>query len=420
LKKLFFKMKIRTITIFVPCNKWDDVLPSIGLAAKMGASLQNEFVTSGYEVQTVRISMSSFEDWVRPNETVESVREVVQLLDELKIDFFNIGPAVSSEGRAHLMDLLLLSPRLSASCCCSVDIGNGMFEINETAIQDAALVTTRLGKETEGGLGNFRFCASSCMPTHVPFFPASYAQSMNMSAAEEERKQFSYAIGLESGTIAVDSLTKAAQGTEGRLPLSVVQKSLTDAFTEKLVPLQVLAKDIQERINNKASSEDYLVKYHGIDSSLNPGMGPEASVGAAFEIALGGKAFGTTGTLALASAVTKSLKSIPVQLCGYSGLMIPPLEDTTLAARQRSPPTYGITDLLAYSAVCGVGFDTVPIPGDTSVEDVAALILDTVALSVKWSKPLSCRLFPVPNKAVGEETEFNSPFLTNTGVFRVP
>ena len=102
-------------------------------------------------------------------------------------------------------------------------------------------------------------------------------------------------------------------------------------------------------------------------------------------------------------------------------MMLPPLEDQTLAARAaEQPPSYGITDLLSFSSVCGVGLDTVPISGDSSIEDVSALMLDTAALACKWDKPLSCRLFPVPGKAAGEMTEFDSPFLVNSRVFALP
>jgi hypothetical protein len=38
--------------------------------------------------------MNSFEEWVRPGETIECVREVALLVEELQIDFFNIGKSL--------------------------------------------------------------------------------------------------------------------------------------------------------------------------------------------------------------------------------------------------------------------------------------------------------------------------------------
>jgi uncharacterized protein (UPF0210 family) len=75
-----------------------------------------------------------------------------------------------------------------------------------------------------------------------------------------------------------------------------------------------------------------------------------------------------------------------------------------------------VSELLLYSAVCGTGLDTVPLPGDTAPEELAAIVLDVAALAVALGKPLSCRLFPVPGKAAGERTEYDSPYLVNGAV----
>eukprot|EP00536_Pseudo-nitzschia_multiseries_P000427 jgi/Psemu1/970/gm1.970_g len=71
-----------------------------------------------------------------------------------------------------------------------------------------------------------------------------------------------------------------------------------------------------------------------------------------------------------------------------------------------------MTDLLNVSSVCGVGIDTVPIPGNTKVDELTLLLLEVVGLAQCWNKPLSCRVFPVPNKKVGEMTTFDSPYLS--------
>lgn len=76
---------------------------------------------------------------------------------------------------------------------------------------------------------------------------------------------------------------------------------------------------------------------------------------------------GAFGTLAAVSAVTKAVKSLPekgIKLIGYNGLMLPVMEDLVLAERAAQlPSTYSLRDLLTFSAVCGVGLDTVPVPG---------------------------------------------------------
>ena len=76
---------------------------------------------------------------------------------------------------------------------------------------------------------------------------------------------------------------------------------------------------------------------------------------------------GEFGTLSAVSAVTKAVKSLSengIKTIGYNGLMLPVMEDIVLAERAaQTPPTFTLRDLLTFSAVCGVGLDTVPVPG---------------------------------------------------------
>ncbi|MGZ3603087.1 MAG: DUF711 family protein, partial [Ktedonobacterales bacterium] len=138
------------------------------------------------------------------------------------------------------------------------------------------------------------------------------------------------------------------------------------------------------------------------------------SIAAAFE-AVGLGAFGGAGTLAIAAALTGAIKSSALPMCGYNGLMLPVLEDRVLGERSAEGRA-SITSLLAYSAVCGTGLDTIPIPGDTPPEEVAALLADVASLAARLRKPLSARLFLVPGGRAGEMTAFTSPYLTNTRI----
>ena len=70
--------------------------------------------------------------------------------------------------------------------------------------------------------------------------------------------------------------------------------------------------------------------------------------------------------------------------------------------------------MLAYSAVCGTGLDTVPLPGDVSEERLVQIYGDVAALAWKWHKPLSARLQPVKGKKPGDKTDFQNQYLFNT------
>ena len=123
--------------------------------------------------------------------------------------------------------------------------------------------------------------------------------------------------------------------------------------------------------------------------------------------------------MAAARIITTAVKAVPVTQVGYSGLMVPIMEDKLLAQRW-AESTYSIDSLLAYSAVCGTGLDTVPLPGDITVEQIERIFEDVASLATKWNKPLSARLLPMMGKKPGDRTDLDSQVLFNTTVHPAP
>jgi uncharacterized protein len=99
--------------------------------------------------------------------------------------------------------------------------------------------------------------------------------------------------------------------------------------------------------------------------------------------------------------------------------MVPVMEDKLLAQRW-AESAYNIDSLLAYSSVCGTGLDTIPLPGDVTLDQMNRIFSDVASLAVKWNKPLSARLQPIPGKKAGDRTEFDDPFLFNTTIHPLP
>lgn len=95
--------------------------------------------------------------------------------------------------------------------------------------------------------------------------------------------------------------------------------------------------------------------------------------------------------------------------------MLPVLEDAVLAQRAIEERLTA-KDLLLYSAVCGTGLDTVPLPGDVSRDQITALLLDISALALRLNNPLTARLMPIPGKKAGGPTDFNFAFFANSRV----
>ena len=157
--------------------------------------------------------------------------------------------------------------------------------------------------------------------------------------------------------------------------------------------------------------------FAGIDFTLAPFPDQTRSIGAALE-SLGVPAIGLHGTLAAAAFLTDCLDRARYLRTGLNGLMLPILEDAILAQRT-AEATVSIKDLLLYSAVCGTGLDTVPLPGDTTPGQLAALLLDIAALAQRLDKPLTGRLMPIPGKKAGDLTKFNFGFFANSRILSV-
>ena len=125
------------------------------------------------------------------------------------------------------------------------------------------------------------------------------------------------------------------------------------------------------------------------------------------------------GSLASAAFVADLLDQARWKKAGFNGLMMPLLEDSILAQRSIDG-TLTIKDLLLYSAVCGTGLDTVPLPGDSSAEQLAAVLADIASLATRLDKPLTARLMPVPGKKAGEITTFDFEFFKNGRILELP
>ena len=157
-------------------------------------------------------------------------------------------------------------------------------------------------------------------------------------------------------------------------------------------------------------------RYLGFDPT--PAPLHDVSIGAAIEGFTGAR-FGAPGTLAACALVTSVVQAMPVRQVGYSGLMLPVLEDARLAQRW-SEGLLCLDALLAYSAVCATGLDTIPLPGNVTTAQLELIYGDVAALAVRWGKPLAARLMPVAGKGPGDMTDFSDPFLTNARLQPLP
>jgi hypothetical protein len=130
---------------------------------------------------------------------------------------------------------------------------------------------------------------------------------------------------------------------------------------------------------------------------------------------MGVQKVGLHGSLAAAAILTEAIDRARFGRVGFSGLLLPVLEDATLAERA-AQGTLTVKDLLLYSTVCGTGLDTVPLPGNATAEQLSAVLLDVAAIALRLDKPLTARLMPVPGKKAGDPTGFDFAFFANSRV----
>ena len=164
-------------------------------------------------------------------------------------------------------------------------------------------------------------------------------------------------------------------------------------------------------------SQKHNIPFSGIDFSLAPFPTDDRSLGGALE-ALGIPHVGASGSLFAAAFVTDAIDRASFPRCGFSGLMLPVLEDSVLARRAASRDL-SIQNLLSYGAVCGVGLDTIPLPGDVSVAQLTAVLLDVAALATRLNKPLTARLMPLPELEAGDKTDFDFAYFANSRVMPI-
>lgn len=345
---------------------------------------------AGYEVQTTRIATQPFLEEATARARSDAL-PAIQALDRAVVGegvLLSLGPVLGPDGKdpefgAWAAELARTTQNISFS----VRVASPERSASPQGVTAAGDAMAAIARSTPGGLGNFRFAAAAGVPAGTPFFPVAY-----------HRGSEAVALGLETPPLLAAAFT-------GANTLVDAKQRLTAALEARLGPLERLMKEVARRDERS---------YGGID--VSPAPGKDASIGAAIE-ALTGVPFGSWSTLAACAAITDVLKSVRVKTCGYSGLMLPILEDPVLAQRA-SEGRFTVRDLLLYSTVCGTGLDVVPLKGDIGGDQLAALIADVAALSTKLRKPLSARLFPVPGRKVGELAKFANPYLTDCVVLK--
>lgn len=394
-------MKIRSITYFLNPG-WPLNEESIKEAGKFVTKSRTTYESSGYEVQTTRLATVPFPFLISSldnDELIKLAKNLEILALETGFDYVSLGPALPELSRSYEVIPVLIGEThatfFSGMMTCS---GGG---VSLAAVQACADIIYRVARLSTDGFTNLRFGAAANVPPGGPFFPASYL-------GVEQNKEYLhvFALATEAADLAIAAINQA--------------KSLENARDEIIKSVEKHARAItriaEELVNSEGNSWNGL-SFGGIDFTMAPFPQEELSFGSAIE-GLGVPAVGLHGSLAAAAFLTHSLDLAKFQRVGFNGLMLPLLEDAVLAKRGIEG-SLSLMDLLLYSAVCGTGLDTLPLPGDVTQDQLASILLDLSALAQRLDKPLIARLMPIPGKNAGDLTSFEFPFFANSRVLAV-
>ncbi len=379
-------MKIRSITYF--CNpKYPLEEKVLQQAGQFLSEAKSAYESAGYEVQTVRLAAVPFPQLLG-EENISTLPKytgrIADIAQQLGIGYVSLGPALPEMPRSYevIPDAIFVSK--------NVFFGGVMADttrgIDLAAVRACAEIIVKCAPLEQNGFANLQFAALANVDAGAPFLPAAYHDS----------DEPTFAIATESADLAVQAFESVKGIEEGRNNL--------------IAEIEKHGKALAQISKTKLSNTNF----GGIDFSLAPFPDDAHSLGNAVE-KMGVPKIGLHGSLAAAAILTEAIDRADFPHTGFSGFMQPILEDSILAKRA-AEGTLTVKDALLYSAVCGTGLDTVPLPGDTPSERLIPLLLDLCALALRLDKPLTARLMPVPGKKAGDETNFDFAFFAPSKV----
>ncbi|MEO8369861.1 MAG: DUF711 family protein [Candidatus Solibacter sp.] len=378
------KPKVRAITAFIRID-------AAHLDAQIAETVQflnaarDEYKASGFEVETIRVVTQPLANYTKGIKRADALA-LLKHYSELAIKHSftpNLGAIrLTDDDESGPVDLAIdafSTLKINGSMIVAAENG-----IHWKSIREAARLVKAVAARSPHGEGNLNFATAAMIKPYTPFYPAAWHDGPGKT----------FAVGLESANVVAEIFSQVHEP-------GPAESKLAAALTTHLMRAEAAAVRI-------AASSKWA--YAGIDPTPAP-LG-EVSIGRAFENYLGAP-FGSAGTMTVAGIITRAVQSTPVKQVGYSGLMVPVLEDAVLLKRWEQR-TYNIDSLLAYSAVCAGGLDTIPLRGDTSEATLARIMGDVASLAFKWRKPLAARLLPAPGKGSGDRTEFSDDRMANT------
>ncbi len=365
----------------------------------------------GIEVVNKRISISpialvgaSF----NADQMVEIAHELNDIAKTVNIDFIGGFSALVEKGIARgdaaLIKALPRALTETQRVCASVNVATTRAGINMDAVYEMSKAIKKAADMTadDDGLACAKLCVFSNIPQDMPFMAGAYL-----------------GVGVSDAVINV--------GVSGP---GVVKRAIERNLADKHLTLGGIAEIIKRtackvtrvgELIGREVADSLGIQFGVVDLSLAPTPTVGDSIGEIFQ-ALGLSHIGVPGSTAalamLNDAVKKGGAFASSHVGGLSGAFIPVSEDLNIAnAAHRG--YLSIEKLEALTSVCSVGLDMVPVPGDITVQTLAGIIADEMAIGMVNAKTTATRIIPVPGKKAGEKVFFGG-LLGEARIMAVP
>src|SRR5580704_6956177 len=196
--------KVRAITAFVRLDTKDYKQQLAATAQTLGAA-KKKFEEAGWEVETVRITMQPFPEFVHGLAKDKALALLLDLDSLASGNYdFNVGPAVMQDSDDPAMMDLLAEFLARAKVTNGSAVIAGEDGIHWQAIRRAAHLVKYVEDNSPHGQGNFKFAATAMVAPYGPFYPGSYHTGSGGK----------FAVGLESANVVLDVLKETRNKPE--------------------------------------------------------------------------------------------------------------------------------------------------------------------------------------------------------------
>jgi uncharacterized protein (UPF0210 family) len=364
----------------------------VSVCDQVGEKYGIPVVNKRISVSPIAVAGAPFnaEQLVAVAQTLNDAAEAVQ------VDFIGGFSALVEKGIARgdraLIEALPEALSQTERVCASINVASTRAGINMDAVLIMAETIKKAAQQTadKDGLACAKLCVFANIPQDIPFMAGAYLGIGESDAVIN--------VGVSGPGVVKKAIDRALAAKPDR-DLGQLSEIIKKTAYKVTRIGELIGKEVAQQLG---------IQFGVVDLSLAPTPHVGDSVGEIFQ-SLGLVSIGVPGTTAalalLNDAVKKGGAFASTRVGGLSGAFVPVSEDLNIS--QAAENGYLSLDKLeAITSVCSVGLDMVAIPGDTSVDTLAGLIADEMAIGVINKKTTATRLIPVPGKQAGDRAYF--------------